>query len=414
MKNRRKIELFLFYITLLDILFIPYIKGVPIRPSMIVLVVWLMLGGFRKVFDKRRFFIFSTFTVLSIISIMLGSIIYENSFPVNSLIYYNLQTLVIVLFGILLLYYFQYIFKKYNPNVNKILITHLIFAFVFSVIYWLNPQTFWNIRSFWTISGDTTEFGSVLIERFPHVFSEPNNFSVSTTVLMSYLIIQKDIKYKVPLFFISTFVIFSSLSITGFILYLYSVAIILLVTIKNKNGKFIFKLSSRAIITTIVSLIFILLIYSFLLRDFSNNILHNLTNRISIYMSNDNISGSRFEIWINYIKDSKLYFNFIVGKGGVIINRSIGKPHNGHLYLISHFGLISYIIFVSVFFKKRKEYSWTYYFLIIVPFLLIFTFNTLITDLRSFYLFVIIISSVVLSNNKRYFKKGEAHAKHNI
>lgn len=399
-KNKLFSELNLFYFILVDILFLPYIRGLPIRPFMIVLLFWLFKGGFNKIFDNRKMFSFILFITLSVLSILIGVLCYSSDIFPTTLVYSNLQPLVIIIFGFLLLYFFKYINIKYSPNINKILVSHIVFAFAFSLLYWVNSEMFWNVRSFWTISGDNIVFDSVLTERFTHIFSEPNNFAVVSTVVLSYLISQNNIKFKSILFLLSSFVIFTSLSVTGLIVYVYSMIILLIFKLTNKSRSFTISINSKKVFAMVVGTIIVIVVYFVFLSNFVDNVAYNLVRRAKYYFDNDNFSGSRFGIWKKYIESSKLYYNIIIGKAGSVINGSIGKPHNGHLFLISHFGLIAYIIFVFHFFKKQIYHSLFAYLLIVIPFFLIFTFNTLVQDLRSFYLFVIIISFSVLEVKK--------------
>ena len=66
------------------------------------------------------------------------------------------------------------------------------------------------------------------------------------------------------------------------------------------------------------------------------------------------------------------------------------SPHNGHLYILYSYGLLAYLLFMYVFFRKRKHVRWCEM-MFMIPLFICFTINIGLLDARfSFYMAAII------------------------
>ena len=90
----------------------------------------------------------------------------------------------------------------------------------------------------------------------------------------------------------------------------------------------------------------------------------------------------------------------LLGRGTTIsLNGVLYRPHSGHLYLIYGYGMFAYLIFMNAFFKLKRGTSLSYYLPVIMPFLIIFTMNTILGDLRTLFLFVLLHAKLIASED---------------
>lgn len=390
-----KYEKFMFYFILIDLLFLPYIRILSIKVSMLAVIVWYLRGGTKKAFNKNSFHLFLLFIMLSIISLVLGLLYAPRGYSAISFLMSNVQIVVITWFSFLFFYYFRYQFFQNRFSINKTLMAYLFFALFFAILFWVNPQLYFDIRQFWTLGNEKTVFIHHTINRFTHIVSEPNNFSVVVIGIMAYFrFVEKLESSKMLIVYIVTFfLVITTMSTTGMLLFvLYFFAPV--------SFKKVYKIKLKNVIMwfafTIGLLLFIIIFHDRFELFFDSTVVSSAIFRYEGYLETENYSGSRFDIWVRLLQEVNIFKYILIGRGTTILaNGRLYKPHSGHFYLIYGYGMIAYSIFMYEFFRFRKSMFRREYFAIVIPFLVIFTMNTLIGDLRSTFLYVILLAYIV-------------------
>ncbi|GAA0478703.1 hypothetical protein IRB23M11_21030 [Alkalibacterium sp. m-11] len=387
-----KREKIMFFLVLLDILFFPYITPLYSSLSMWVLIFWLPLNlnKLSKTKEVKMFFFALIF--------ILASTIYSFRFS-QSIITANITNTVILIYGFLYYFFFRLNFQKYEVNISSFLIGYLVLNAILGLVYYLSPQMYFNMRSFWTMSGNTIEVGSSLsIYRFTGILSDPNNFAVIINAITYFLIFNTDTKVnrKFIIVFLTGFLTVISMSTTGLIMFalLISFAVItklskVFLTRKIKKKNLLFGM-------VIISLLpfFLLLINEF----FSSEIAVIAINR-----SESNSADSRIMIWQNLLSSKNMLNHLVLGDGGnVIINNRIFRPHNGHFHLIYSYGIITYFIFMYTFFRIRGNLSFSSLkkYLFLVPIFLGFTVNVGIYENRFINIMGLLVAAYATSKEK--------------
>lgn len=394
------IERLLFYICIVDLLFLPYIRLLSIKAFMIIVVLWYSFGGIKKIYNQdtlKRFYLFAFF---SFGSVLLGLLFNNQYLSLQYLLLGNIQIIVIVWFAYLCLYYFKYHFTKYDTKLENFMYFYLFFALVTVILYWQNPQLFYNIRRYWTLGNENITFIHSTYTRYMHIASEPNNFSAMIIGIMTYLRYVENIdKVKMNFVYVVCFIIvITTMSTTGILMF-GAVVTVDFITKKRFITKFKIKNILYWILSTIILLLSVIYFRDNIVAFFRSDIFNAATLRYNVYLDDGNISGSRFGIWVNILKEINILWYIIIGRGTVIVSEGIQyKPHSGHLMLIYGYGMIAYGLFMYEFFWWKKGMEYKKYLAVILPFFIIFTMNTMIGDLRAVFLFVLLLS--VISSKK--------------
>lgn len=403
-KKTYNLEKTLFYFCIIDMLFLPYIRFLSIKASMIIVAIWYLNGGFKKAFTRKSFNRFLMFIILSSISVLLGTVINYQNYGTTYLLVSNAKIIVITWFSYLFLYYYIYNFKKYNIKLEKILIFYLSFAFVSAILFWVDPQTFYDLRRFWTLGNENILFLNISTTRFMHIASEPNNFSAMIIAIVAYLRYVEEIS-RIKMYYvyiISYIIIVTAMSTTGMFMF---ISLIIIGLFQKRKTVTRIKLSKILIFSINIFVLFILIIFfkENILSFFSSDVFKSAQLRYDSYLKNNNYSGSRIRIWNNLLNSINIIKYIIVGRGTNIISKGISyKPHNGHLFLIYGYGMIAYLMYMFEFFIPKKNTPIKNYLAVTLPFLIIFTMNTMLGDLRCVFLFVLLLAKVVAKNSNEF------------
>ena len=167
-----KYDTWLFYIVIIDILFLPYVRILNSSISMLILPLWYIFKMNKIPITKeiKLFFVMIFFVLLSLIFSFLKYPQYIST---------NITNFIILLYGFLYYFFFEWNLRRNPMSLQMILIIYLIFVFLLSVVYFVNPSRYFYLRSFWTMSGNIIEINSsLLIHRFTSTFSDPNNLAI--------------------------------------------------------------------------------------------------------------------------------------------------------------------------------------------------------------------------------------------
>lgn len=384
------IDKLVFLMCVMDILFLPYIRVVSASISMIVLPIWYIFN-LKKIKLTSEFKLFLLLASLVVLSVALST----SAYPM--LLKSNITNSAILIYGFLYYFFYKYYFESNsNTSLKKLLSWYVLFGFTLATVYLVSPNLYFQVRSFWSMSGEVIEItDSLVIHRFTSTFSDPNNAAVVFVSVMAFLLLSKKTSFlkSILLMGATALILIAAMSSTGFILFGLTILFYfawLLFTKKFTR----FKKSTLLYMAIIFFLLpFILVfIYIFLGSDVAQMSLERVAG---------NSADSRFLIWKELLSRESIFSYILYGMGGtVVIDGYIFKPHNGHLHLIYSYGMIVYAIFISIFFRKRKNTSLSSYFFL-VPFFLGFTMNVGIYEPRFMFILALLLASYATTNKGR-------------
>lgn len=370
----------LFYTFIIfDILFLPFLKPLPVISSMILVIYWFFVNH-TKILRDKRFLLILVILFFAIISVVYaffkipGVVFYDG-------VYANRNIDNFITLSLLFIFFMYFIFFKLcsSPQLHvlvNLLMYYLFFNFFLAIIFWLDYQLFFSVRNIWTFGSASLEVGEFSsITRFTGVFSDPNNASVAVVAVYSFLMICRfSVKKFVVLSFITLFVVISTMSSTGAIAYSFAFFSLVIYSI------FFYKV--RVFYVFYLLLFLLIFIFSILASDFFKYLEDFRVVATALDRFENNSADSRLQkIWLYFSSDELLY-TFLVGQGGSIFLDGISnKPHIGHLHLMFNYGLYSWLIFLFVFFMIRFNRPLALYLPVFIIFIG-FSVNTAIIDFR--------------------------------
>lgn len=398
---KRKMNISFISLVIVDILFLPYIKFLGISLSMIIIPLWFIFYA-RQIKVDTEMKLLLVFVFFSLLSLLKSFVFYfEFAFQ-------NTVSLFMLIFGFLC-----YIYIKNNLNISviklrKYLYLYIVFVFILSIVYFISPAMYFNIRSFWSLSDTVTVTDSLLISRFTGTLSDPNNLATVINSVTIFLIInmRERLIPSIILLIMSAFITISTLSTTGIILLGFTILVFLIQFFKNFLTKFKvvqIRISIKTIVIFGVVTILILSIINSLEFFTSSPLIENF-----IYRTSNNSADSRFSRWKVVLENKNLFFALLIGDGGtLIINENSFRPHNGHFHLIYNYGFVAYLIFMWIFFRIKVGLRNVKYYFFMIPFFIGFTVNVGIIDFRFYTVLVLLTASYysIYNKQKNYYVK---------
>lgn len=364
---------------MVDALFLPYIRSIHMSMSMILLMGWTIFH-LPLLFDTKVFQIVAGISILAIISTIKGIV----EFP--QYLSDNIVNLVTILFCLLYYVFFYVQIVKRSINVLPVFYFHIIFSAIFAMYYLVSPQGYFNLRSIWTMSGTKITYYGALYNRFTFLQSDPNNNACIVCAMMLYIFLnEKNINStkKIMLFVLVGISVFTSISTTGFVVYFISIGAYVITT-----KWYIFKRYVNPINVCLAMMILTMLvtIAGVILTDrthFSIDLLGAMKERFALTTSGGTMSG-RTDIWSEIAKSFDIYKYIMIGNGGTLLDRNakVHLAHNGHIHMVLAYGMIAYVLFIYLYFRKPKGSKWREY-IPMIPLFLVFSVNTLVIDFRA-------------------------------
>lgn len=374
--RKQKISAIIPALCILDILMFPYIRALSCSLSMIIILLWYFLH-FGSIPVKNTIFIVVPLVVMSV---FLGFFLYDSTSGIS--------TALLIIYSMLLFYF---IFWCHNDTlkeiISKIIFIYITFVLALSIIYVVSTQTYFSIRSFWTLHGNEIDFNSYVINRFNFIYSDPNNAGCALTAIYAYVLICEKHKMWKYIYYILAISVSVILTMSVQAIVVFGVVSISIFFLKGDQYKIVKKAMRRAVI---VELILVLCFGSVLL---SNSIL--FTKILDRLMSgNVSTAGGRLSFWIDTITNALSWENIIIGKGAVIDsggNKYL--PHSGNLHLTISYGFIVNVAYIITMFVLPRGAKRKYY-LVLLPFMMIYTINTGVSDYR-FITMMAMLSAVI-------------------
>ena len=378
-----------YLICIIDIFFLPYIRLLSASLSMIILPFWFLFRSDRfKVTKEFKLFFVAFFFIL--LSTGLSAINYP--LYVRS----NLASFVILVYGFLYYFFFDYYFKKRPVSLVRPLMVYLTFAMFLATVYYANPSAYFWLRSVWTMSGRIIEVqSSLMIHRFTSTFSDPNNAATVFIAIFAFLMFNNSLSLiqKVYVFAATGIVVFATMSSTGLVVFGGVLIFLALKAIRSLPTR---KIRPRSILALFV--LFVVLVPT-LYRPFLDFVNSDIV-QLALKRYSDNTMTSRTKIWMEMIKAESPVYSSIYGYGGtIILNDRVYRPHNGHLHLIYNYGMISYVVFMYIIFRIRRGTPFVKQFFMI-PFLIGFTVNVGIIEPRFLNILVLLVAHLNCSSKQ--------------
>ena len=147
--NEEKIDKFVFYFSIIDILFFPYIWFLSTNYSLIFVCLWTLFK-LKELIHTREFKISIMLVVLMFLSTLLSFICHPKVLSIGDEIWIQ-NIKMMIQYASYFLYYMMFIYclKKYNMKIKNILLAFFGFATILAIIYSINKVWFANIKELW-------------------------------------------------------------------------------------------------------------------------------------------------------------------------------------------------------------------------------------------------------------------------
>ncbi len=388
-------EDFLLYFVVIDILFLPYVRVLHVSISMLLFPFWFA-ANLKNLNRRKEFTVSVMFLSLGLVSLLVGSIMY------TQLSGSILTDYVILFFSILYYLFFSEHIKKQQYNFGNIFFVLMVFATLMAVFYRISPQGYFNIRANWSMSGTAITYVDGFYNRFTFIESDPNSIGSILSAMMIYILLidHQMKKWKKYLSVALTgIVVIITISATALIVYIGSIVICILFSKwKVPTGRM--SRIGLAAISSIAVAAVLFLLYARSRGLFQVNTLEYISTRVGTNISSGTMSG-RTIIWADIIRTFDWGNYIIVGRGKPISAAGIlRKTHNGHLHMILSYGFIAYVLFLYIFFRKKKNQPLKKH-LPLIPLFLLFSVNTVISDYRALMAFSLLAAICHFEGNKQ-------------
>ncbi|MDF2540683.1 MAG: hypothetical protein K0S47_401 [Herbinix sp.] len=389
----------IFYLCIMDTLFLPYVWFVSIPYSMPLLYLWLIKRG-KSIGIYKEYKPFLLLLVLMVVSTAVGFV----SAPQH--LYHNIVYL--IQFTSMFLYYFvfRYYIDQYDFHVKNLLLVFLLFTVVLAIFFNVDKSIYHNIKLLWNqrsgISINNTIYEGYVGYRYSFVWMDANNIAYMMNALVLYLWCNEKTSLFTKVFSLISllFILVSCMSNGGFLSFGVSAGLYLIAGIGSLlKANFHIKLRVKP-----ENFFFLLLavIALFYVVPKIPDYLETGVALESMERIRSNSGSSRILIWQEVVNQVNFLNYIFVGTGGVtLVGGKEFSPHNGHFYWIIGYGMIAYVIFMYIFFRKRvvtplKQYLW------IVPIFIGFTVNIMLGEIKMMGLVLLLIAC---SSSSRYLQK---------
>ncbi|WP_422484799.1 hypothetical protein [Gudongella sp. DL1XJH-153] len=372
------------YIVLFDILFMPYFPYF-IMPMSLPLVA-LMLLRYGKITNNIYLKLFSIIAVTIFISVFTSIVIGRST----EIIVENMKRAFQLLTTFAYFFYYQETLKRRDINIKKILMLFVIYQFVLSILFFIDPNYIVDLKNILYKSSSYAAENVLIYLRYSYMFVDPNTAAYFFLIVVFFVYSRYEIStinnFAV---IIATVVLLFSFQSNGAILATIAGVFLNILLdkklLKNKTWKSVIKLLFLAFI----AIVFINAVFPEL---WSTTI--DVIDRY-IYRYERTVTSGNPRVGI-YMRAISNLFPFLFGQGYTLfVQGEFFKPHSDHLRLIYSYGLVAY--FSTVFFLFKNIFKKKYLF--IIPAITAFTINTLVDEQKLFALFLILLAFAI--NNEK-------------
>ena len=404
--NEEKIDKFVFYFSIIDILFFPYIWFLSTNYSLIIVCLWTLFK-LKQLIHTREFRISIILVALMLASTILSFFCHPKNLSTGDEIWIQ-NIKMMIQYASYFLYYmmFIYCFKKYDMKVKNILLAFLGFAVILAIIYSINKDWFASIKPFWNNVDSYTIWyneGVQIQYRYNFTWTDPNNPAYAFVAVMAFLLLNVKTNLIEKIFVCSAtiFLLICTMSTGGALSLILVVIGIFIFSIMPKIKEKKPKLNRKKVLIIIGISLLAILAFIFIFKQLQNTAIYQ--EAIARIIGNaDEGSSSRIDIWKRILNNTNIFSNIFVGTGGrqvIINNENIIAPHNGHLYFIYAYGMIFYVIFMYEFFRIRKGVSIKQS-LFEIPVFIGFTINTIVGEQKFIILYLLLYTMTFVNCDK--------------
>ena len=394
-KDKFNFEQFLTVFAIIDIFLCPYIRPLRCTTSMLLLLVWYAFklfsrksdikGAIKELLRDKEAVAFIVSCLCIVISTIVGAltlpVAVPSSYQSGEINVFSRTVTYSAIYVFAFLYYFFYreMVKKYQ---NLIYLTiKVVFAaiFLFALIYLISPAAFYKIRAFWTLSGKvqnaTVEASSHY--RYTFSFSDPNNIAAMAVAITILLIENKKEKrlIKYGAFAMCAIILLTTMSVQGILgMAAYFGVKVCIFLYKVFKGTIVLK--KRTIYICLGGMVVLLLAIPFLLQiPVFEKAFDRITNNGGSFLT-------RWRIWCDLLQGNGFFKYLLFGRGcAIVLDGKAISPHNGHLYILYAYGFVAYLLFMYVFFGKKRGIKWSNM-IFLLPLFVCFTINVGLLDAR--------------------------------
>lgn len=388
------IEYFLFYFAIADVLFLPYSHLLAITLSQILVFIWFLLKQITRVklsqyeSDVRRFGLFSTLVILCTVT----SFLFIPSFHLQDGYRENIMRAIQMISSFGYLFFFSYVMRKIKFRWDIVLFIFVIYSSIWAVIYVFDFPTYLSLKRFFNPYDSFLGFLSDLENydyRFSFIWTDPNNIAYAICGVLIMLVTWKqyNLLSEALITICALLICILCRSTGGWLSFAYS--IIILGVVQQKKS---YNLSpmTRFVRGTLAIIVILASMYVVLKYVLPQQAIDQSVNRLT--SKGDDIS--RITIWRRLFEDKAdlLPMYLVYGSGyQVYVDGFPYNVHNGHFLLILAYGMIAYIAYILLLFRKPKNVSWLGY-AFLVPFILAITINTFIGEAKAVGLMMFLIA----------------------
>lgn len=388
-----KWDYYVFLFALIDTLFLPYFWLVSVPLSLPVVIYW-SIKRYNHIRVLNEFKLIKIMFLLMTFSTIIGSIIQPHN------IYENCVFLIKYYYIFMLYLLFRSRLNSKDISLKKILLVFVFFVLIMAIVYYYDKNLYQSFKIIWNYKSNvfvSSRYIGLVGYRYSFIWMDPNNIGYMLTAVVMYLFTNEKTSFFTKIVLITSLgvVLIATMSNGSILAVMISLCVYLLVWIFTRllRAKVRFRVSINPVNVALFYITILLIIY-FIPKI--PNLLETTTAVEAFERFESNSGDSRFKIWTDIIKNISIpdYFLYsILGKGGVtLVGQREIAPHNGHLYWILGYGLVSYLIFMYIVFRKRRntpliKYIW------IVPVFIGFTINTMIGEMKLFGLIMLLVAS---------------------
>ncbi len=398
-----KLETYLFYFIIIDILFLPYFKYFVIPYSLPIITLW-MLFSFDRIFNKIKstldFKLFTCLVIFSLLSTIISYLYVPQFIDGYNVWNENFKRVFQFLTSFIYFFFAKYYTEKNNISLKNFLLIFILFADIMALFNLFSLNTYLTIRNLWNIRDPFLSYynpGESLYYRYAFIWIDPNNAGYALISTILFLILNEKLSiFQIQFTLLSVaLIIIATMSAGVFYSVLISFLVLSLLTFfRSKKVNTKRKIKKVSIIVLILSLVIFFLFSSMIIELLKTDIVNISLERI-IY----NSPTHRLSLYKELLVKKSLFSFLFLGQGWcLIIDGRIRAAHNGHFIVAYGYGLISYICFMLILFRRRNNINLMNY-IFTIPFLIGFTINSLIGEQKIFVLYLILLVIAIKNHN---------------
>lgn len=392
-----KWEKYLFYFTIIDLFFLPYVPIIATTFSQLFVFFWFVFKN--KSCFNRKLVIYYYFISIFVIISNIFSFISIPKYYFDEYYVENFKIGISLIMSLTYYFFFDYFFRRTIINLTNWLLFFILYVVIWGLLYFFNMNLFISLKKIFNPYDAFTSdlfLNSGQFIRYNFIWTDPNNIGYALVGLTSYFILNKRINNILILICIISllFILLIIMSGGSILTSLIIIPISLFYRFKTVN------LFSKVLLSITLFVAFFL-VSNVYINLANSEIAENSINRLE---NKTETEEPRFKIWERLFEDKNIIFHSFVGEGSnIFVKNRPFSPHNGHLMFIFGYGCICWIFYLKLIFWKTKSQLFLDY-IFIIPFLICFTINIGIGELKysALMYLMVVLSRIKQDTDKHY------------